>query len=181
MKSALHTHYTKTVLPSLMKEFGYTNVFQAPSIRKVVVNIGYGKNAKDKTYIEHVEKTLSLVTGQKPVHNLAKKSISNFKIRQGMPIAASVTLRGKRMFDFLYTFINIALPRVRDFRGLSPKSFDRQGNYTIGLKEQTAFPEVTSAMTDRFYGLEVTVVTDAKKPAQALALLRALGFPFREK
>lgn len=168
-------------MPALMKQFGYTNRLEVPRLVKVVLNIGYGKNAKDKAYIEHIEKTLTSISGQKPVHTLAKKSISNFKIRQGQPIGARVTLRGPRMYDFLYTFVHITLPRVRDFRGLSKKSFDASGHYSIGFKEQVAFPEITAALSDRFYGIEVTVVTSAKKKEEGLALLTALGFPFRDK
>ena len=154
---------------------------QVPRIHKVVLNIGYGKVAKDKAFIEHVEKTLTAIAGQKPVLTKAKKSISNFKIRQGMPIGASVTLRGPRMYEFLYKFIHITLPRVRDFRGLSKKGMDRAGNYTIGLKEQIAFPEVTADLADRFYGLEATIVTTAKNKEAGLALLQAMGMPFRDK
>lgn len=181
MKSFLHTQYAKDAVPTLMKQLGYKNRMQAPALKKVVVNIGYGKNVKDKAFIEHVEKTLVVITGQKPVHNKAKKSISNFKIREGQPIGASVTLRGDRMYDFLYKFVHVTLPRVRDFRGLSKNGFDERGNYTVGFKEQVAFPEVTPASADKFYGLEVTVVTSAKSKAEGLALLSALGFPFREK
>lgn len=181
MPSMLYGQYTKDVVPRIMKEFGYANRLQAPRVVKVVVNIGYGKNAKDKAYGEHVERTLSAIAGQKPVHNKAKKSISNFKIREGQAVGASVTLRGVRMYDFLYKLVHVSLPRVRDFRGLSKKSFDARGNYTIGLKEQTAFPEVTPASSDKFYGLEITVVTDAKTKDEGIALLTALGFPFRKK
>ncbi len=181
MESALYTTYKKTAVPALQKQFGYTNVMQVPHVVKVVLNIGYGRNVKDKALIEHVEKTLTAISGQKPVHNKAKKSISNFKIRQGMPIGISVTLRGTHMYDFLYKLVNLTLPRVRDFRGINRKSFDARGNYTIGFKEQVAFPEVTAGMNDRFYGLEVTVVTTAKSKEEGLALLTALGFPFRDK
>lgn len=168
-------------MPKLMEQFGYKNPMQAPRLMKAVMNIGYGKNAKDKALIEHIEKTLTMITGQKPVHNKSKKSISNFKIREGQPIGASVTLRGNRMYDFVYKLVHLTLPRVRDFRGLSKNSFDGKGNYTLGLKEQVAFPEVTPELADRFYGLEVTVVTSAKSKVEGLALLSALGFPFREK
>lgn len=181
MKSILQEQYTKEVVPALMKKLGFKNPMQVPRLVKVVVNIGYGRNVKDKAFVEHLEKTLTAITGQKPVHHKAKKSISNFKIRQGMPIGISVTLRGTQMYDFVYKFVHITLPRVRDFRGLSKKSFDKKGNYTTGLKEQIAFPEVTQDLADRFYGLEITVVSDAKNKEEGLALLTALGFPFREK
>lgn len=181
MQSALYKQYKEKVAPSLREKFGYTNTMQVPRLKKVVLNIGYGKQAKDKLLLEHIEKTLTAIAGQRPVHTKAKKSISNFKIRQGMPIAAMVTLRGDRMYDFLYKFVHVALPRVRDFRGLSKKSFDARGNYTVGFKEQVAFPEITAELADRFYGLEVTIVTNAKSKAEGLELLSALGFPFREK
>ena len=181
MESLLYTQYKKEVVPTLMRLFGYRNVMQVPRLKKVVLNIGYGKNVKDKNFIEHVEKAIAAIAGQKPVHNQAKKSISNFKIRQGQPIGLSVTLRGQAMYNFVYKLVHLALPRVRDFRGLNKKSFDRGGNYTLGLKEQVAFPEITADLADRFYGLEITLVTDAKNKEAGLALLTALGFPFREK
>ncbi len=181
MASMLSTQYKTQVIPALMKQFGYANRLQAPRLMKVVVNMGYGKFVKDKPLIEHMERTLTAITGQKPVHHLAKKSISNFKIREGMPIGMSVTLRGQKMEDFLDKLIHMTLPRVHDFRGISKKSFDAQGNYTIGFKEQIAFPEVSSDMADRFYGLEVTIATTARSKEEGLALLTALGFPFREK
>lgn len=168
-------------VPLLMKQFNFKNSMQAPRLQKVVLNIGYGKLAKDKAVVEHMERTLLAIAGQKPVQNLAKKSISNFKIRQGMAIGMCVTLRGKAMYEFLYKLIHITLPRVRDFRGLIKKSFDGNGNYTIGFKEQIAFPEVTSQMTDRFYGIEATIVSNAGSKDRGLALLSALGLPFREK
>lgn len=160
--------------------FGYTNIHQVPRVVKVVVNVGYGKHAKEKPYIDHVEKTLTLITGQKPVHNKSRKAISNFKTRVGMPIGASVTLRGRAMHEFLYKLVHLTLPRVRDFRGLSVKAFDRQGNYTVGIKEQLAFPEIGQNMSDIIHGLEVVVVTTAKNPAEGLALLELLGFPFQK-
>jgi large subunit ribosomal protein L5 len=181
MNSLLYTQYAEDAVPKMVKQFGYKNRMQAPRLTKAVVNIGYGKHAKDKALVEHMEKTLTMITGQKPVHNKSKKSISNFKIHEGQPIGASVTLRGNRMYDFLYKLVHLTLPRVRDFRGLSKNSFDGRGNYTLGLKEQVAFPEVTPQSSDKFYGLEVTVVTSAKSKAEGLALLSALGFPFREK
>lgn len=181
MATALQTQYKEQVVPALMKQFSYSSVMQVPRLAKVVLNIGYGKNTKDKTFIEHVEKTMIAISGQKPVHTKAKKSISNFKIRQGQPIGITVTLRGERMQEFLYKFIHIALPRVRDFRGISKKSMDAHGNYTVGLKEQIAFPEVTADLADRFYGLEITIVTTAKSKEEGLALLTAIGMPFRDK
>lgn len=181
MNSVLHKHYTEVVVPALKKELGYKNVMQVPRIKKVVLNVGYGKHVKDKNYIERVEKTLAMVSGQKPIHNKTTKSISNFKIRSGMAIGASVTMRGEKMYEFLYKLINLAFPRVRDFRGISPKSFDRQGNYSVGLKEQLAFPEITAEMGDVIHGIEMTVVTNAKTKEEGLALLKKLGFPFKDK
>lgn len=181
MKSALYDHYTKKVIPALKEQFGYGNVMQVPRCVKVVVNAGYGRHVKEKGFIDAVEKTLSLITGQKPVHNAAKKSISNFKIRQGMNIGASVTLRGERMYQFLYRLINLTLPRVRDFRGLDPKAFDGRGNYTIGFKEHLAFPEVSAESVDHIHGFAVNIVTTAKTPKEGLALLKELGFPFKQK
>ena len=181
MKSILYKHYKETVIPALKKELGYKNVMQVPRVEKVVLNVGYGKHVKDKKYIEHVEKTLAMVSGQKPVHNKTTKSISNFKIRSGMSIGASVTMHGDKMYEFLYKLVNLAFPRVRDFRGISPKSFDRQGNYSVGLKEQLAFPEITAEMNDIIHGLEITIVTNAKTKEEGLALLKKLGFPFKDK
>jgi len=181
MIPVLLSQYREQAAPELMKRFGYTNAHQAPRIAKVVVNVGYGKHAKEKPFIDHVEKTLTLITGQKPVHNKSRKAISNFKTRVGMPIGASVTLRGKSMYDFLYKLAHLTLPRVRDFRGLNPKAFDGQGNYTIGIKEQLAFPEIGQNMSDIIHGLEAVVVTTTKKPEEGLALLELLGFPFKKE
>lgn len=181
MASKLSTQYKENVVPALREKFSYKSVMEVPRIEKVVVNVGYGRHVKDAKYIENVEDVLRAVTGQKPVHNKAKKSISNFKIREGMNIGASVTLRGDKMHDFLYKLIHLAFPRVRDFQGLNPKSFDKQGNYTIGIKEQIAFPEVTSDKGDVTHGLEVTLATTAKTKEEGLALLKELGFPFKDK
>jgi len=181
MRSILYQQYTSKVVPALMKQFQYQNVMQAPRCVKVVVNAGYGRQVKEKGVIDAIEKTLSLITGQKPVHKAAKKSISNFKIREGMNIGAAVTLRGERMYQFLYRLINLTLPRVRDFRGLDPNGFDGQGNYTIGFKEHLAFPEVTAESVDHTHGLAVNIITTAKTPKEGLALLKELGFPFRTK
>lgn len=181
MKPVLYKHYKEVVVPALKKELGYKNVMQVPRIEKVVLNVGYGKHVKEKNYIEHVEKTLAMISGQKPIHNKTTKSISNFKIRSGMAIGASVTMRGDKMYEFLYKLINLTLPRVRDFRGISPKSFDRKGNYSVGLREQLAFPEITAEMHDIIHGLEITVCTNAKSKEEGLALLKKVGFPFKDK
>ncbi len=181
MTPVLLKKYREEVVPHLMQEFGLKNKMQAPRILKVVVNVGYGRQAKEQPFIENVENTLSLITGQKPVHHKSKKSISNFKVREGMNIGVSVTMRGPRMYEFLYRFIHLTLPRVRDFRGLNPKSFDVNGNYTLGFKENNAFPEIRSTAVDKIHGLEVTVVTNASKKEEGLALLKGIGFPFKEK
>lgn len=177
----LYTQYKDTVVPALKEQFGYTNIMQVPKIEKVVLNVGYGRRVKDKQHIEQVEKTLQRITGQKPVHNKATKSISNFKIREGMNIGVSVTLRGKAMYEFLYRLINITFPRVRDFRGINPNSFDAQGNYSIGFKENIAFPELGTDAIDQMHGLEVVITTTAHSKQEGKALLTSLGFPFRDK
>lgn len=181
MMSPLLTTYRKEIVPKLMTGLALKNPMQAPRILKVKVNVGYGRHTKENAYIEHVEANLAKMTGQKPVHHKAKKSISNFKIRQGLPIGASVTLRGPMMYDFLYRLVHITLPRVRDFRGISLNSFDRQGNYTIGFKECTAFPEASADTSDKMHGLEVTITTNAKNKEEGRLLLEAFGFPFKKK
>lgn len=181
MKSKLYKKYKTEVMPALQKDLGYKNIMQVPRIKKVVVNVGYGRNVRDNVYVEQVENTLKVITGQKPVHNKAKKSISNFKIRQGMNIGVSVTLRGARMYDFLDRLVSIVFPRVRDFRGLSSKCFDQQGNCTIGFKEHSAFPEIKGVSADKIHGLEVTINTTAKSREEGLALLMKLGFPFKKE
>lgn len=176
----LLTQYKEKIVPVLKEKFGYKNAMQVPKIEKVVINVGYGRHTKDKNYIDNVENTLVKITGQKPVHNLAKKSISNFKIRDGQDIGMSVTLRGKAMYEFLYRFINIVLPRVRDFRGLNPKAFDRNGNYSVGIKENIAFPEVNVETSDKIHGLQIVIQTSATKDEEAKALLDEIGFPFKK-
>lgn len=179
MANQLYTTYKKEITVRLKDELGLRNIMQVPQIKKVVLNVGYGRNSKDKAFVDTIEKTLTLIAGQKPVHNKSRKSISNFKTREGQPIGASVTLRGPQMYEFLYKLINITLPRVRDFRGLNPNAFDRQGNYAIGFKEQIAFPEVGAEGVEKIHGLEVIVSTSAKNKEQGYALLKALGFPFK--
>jgi len=180
MESRLYKNYIKEVVPALKEKLGLKNVMEVPRLVKVVLNVGYGRNVKDAAFIENVEKTLLAISGQKPVHNASKKSISNFKIREGMKIGASVTLRGKRMYDFIDKLVSIALPRVRDFRGISKKCFDKQGNYTLGFKEHTAFPEIKADAIDKLHGLQVIINTTAKNKEQGLALLEQLGFPFKK-
>ncbi|KKQ27121.1 MAG: 50S ribosomal protein L5 [Candidatus Magasanikbacteria bacterium GW2011_GWC2_37_14] len=180
MESRLYKMYKKDVVPALKEQFGFANVMQVPKVSKVVLNVGYGRMVKESAFIENVENTLKSITGQKPVHNKAKQSISNFKTREGMDIGMSVTLRGKRMYDFLDKLVNITFPRVRDFRGISPKSFDKQGNYSIGFKEHIAFPEIKSDAVDKLHGLQVIITTTAKNKEQGLSLLQKLGFPFKK-
>jgi large subunit ribosomal protein L5 len=180
MESRLLTKYKKEVVPTLQKELGFTNALQVPKLVKVVLNVGYGRQAKEAALVDNIGETLRMITGQKPIHNKAKKAISNFKIREGMNIGAAVTLRGKRMYDFLDKLISITFPRVRDFRGISPKSFDKQGNYSIGFKEHVAFPEMKSDAVDKLHGLQVVINTTAKNRAAGLALLTKLGFPFKQ-
>lgn len=171
--------YTTDVIPVLKKEFGYSNDLQVPRLVKVVVNMGIGEAAASAKAIEGGVKDLATITGQKPVTNRARKSIATFKVRQGMPVGASVTLRGKRMYDFMAKLIHLALPRIRDFRGLSPKSFDGRGNYSLGLKEQLVFPEISYEQMDATRGMDIAVVTTANTDKEAQALLAALGMPFR--
>ncbi|MCX6745029.1 MAG: 50S ribosomal protein L5 [Candidatus Parcubacteria bacterium] len=176
----LKEYYFKKAVPELKKQFGYKNEMQVPKLEKVVLNVGLSKGLKDATFIDTVESTLTRITGQKSIKTKAKKSISNFKIRQGMIIGMKVTLRGKRMYDFVEKLIKVTLPRVRDFRGLDPKALDNKGNLNIGIQEHISFPEIRSDEIEKIHGLEVAIVTTAKKRDEAKALLSALGFPFKE-
>lgn len=164
-----------------MKQFNYKNVMQVPKLHKITLNIGVGKATQDPKLLEDAVRDLEMIAGQKPVIRKAKKAISNFKLRQGMAIGCMVTLRGARMYEFLDRLINIALPRVRDFRGVSDKSFDGRGNYTLGIKEHIIFPEINVDKVNRIYGMDITIVTTAKTDAEAYELLKAFGFPFRKK
>jgi large subunit ribosomal protein L5 len=177
--SRLREHYETTVKPTLMKEFGYDNPLQAPRLEKIVVNMGVGEAVQDQKRVESAVQDLSLITGQKPVVTRAKKSIATFKLRQGMAIGVKVTLRKERMYEFLDRLITVALPRVRDFRGLSAKSFDGRGNYTLGLKEQIVFPEIDYDKVDQVRGMDVVIVTTAKSDDEARALLRGFDMPFQ--
>lgn len=175
----LKQKYIKEVIPKMKEKFGYKNNLAVPRIEKAVVNIGIGSVSKDEKAQEIISKDLALITGQKPVPTLAKKAVSAFKTREGMVVGLKVTLRGKRLFDFLSRLINVALPRTRDFRGLSPKSVDEGGNLTIGIKEHIIFPEIYSEEIKRIFGLEVTIVSNAKKREEALELFKLLGFPIK--
>ena len=176
----LRTRYREEIAPALREDFGYANVMQIPGLVKVVVNMGVGDAARDAKLINGAVNDLALITGQKPEVRKATKSIAQFKLREGMPIGARVTLRGDRMWEFLDRLISIALPRIRDFRGLSPKQFDGTGNYTFGLTEQSVFHEIDVDSIDRPRGMDITVVTTATNDDEGRALLRALGFPFKE-
>src|SRR6476659_8441858 len=176
----LRERYLTEIAPALREEFGYSNVMQVPALKKIVVNMGVGEAARDAKLIDGAVKDLSLITGQKPAVNRARKSIAQFKLREGMPIGAHVTLRGDRMWEFLDRLLSAALPRIRDFRGLSPKQFDGNGNYTFGLTEQAMFHEIDQDKVDRVRGMDITVVTTAANDDEGRALLRALGFPFKE-
>lgn len=171
--------YRTEIVKTLSEEFGYTNPHQVPGLVKIVVNTGVGEAARDSKVIEGAIKDLTLITGQKPQVTLARKSIAQFKLREGMPIGAHVTLRGDRAWEFLDRLLSLALPRIRDFRGLSPKQFDGNGNYTFGLSEQSMFHEIDQDKIDRVRGFDITVVTTAKTDDEGRALLRALGFPFK--
>ena len=176
----LKAQYRAEIIAALTTEFGFTNPHQVPNLTKIVVNMGVGDAAKDGKLIDFAVRDLTAITGQKPQVNLARKSIAQFKLREGMPIGAHVTLRGDRMWEFADRLLSISLPRIRDFRGLSPKQFDGKGNYTFGLTEQVVFPEIEQDKIDRTRGMDITIVTTAKNDAEGRALLKALGFPFKE-
>ena len=178
--SRLRDRYTKEVAPALKKEFGYKNVMAVPKIEKVVVNMGLGEATSNAKIVDTGADELARITGQKPVTRRSKKSIAAFKVRKGMPIATMVTLRGDRMWEFLDRLMNIALPRVRDFKGVSPKGFDGRGNYTLGLRDQLMFPEIDYMKVDKARGMNVSVVTTAKTDAEARKLLQFIGMPFRQ-
>ena len=174
-------NYRETIVPALQSEFGYENVMQIPRLTKIVVNMGVGEAARDSKLIEGAIRDLTAITGQKPAVTKARKSIAQFKLREGMPIGCHVTLRGDRMWEFLDRLLTLALPRIRDFRGLSPKQFDGRGNYTFGLTEQVMFHEIDQDKIDRSRGMDITVVTTATNDDEGRALLKLLGFPYAEK
>ncbi len=175
----LKARYVKEITPELTKEFSFKNPMQVPGLTKIVVNMGVGDAARDGKLIEGAIRDLTAITGQKPQVNIAKKSIAQFKLREGQPIGAHVTIRGDRMWEFLDRLLSISLPRIRDFRGLSPKQFDGHGNYTFGLSEQSMFHEIDQDKIDHVRGMDITVVTTAKNDDEGRALLKALGFPFQ--
>jgi len=177
----LKTRYREEILPALKSEFDIANVMQVPGLVKIVVNMGVGEAARDSKLIEGAVRDLTAITGQKPLVTKARKSIAQFKLREGMPIGAHTTLRGDRMWEFLDRLLSLALPRIRDFRGLSPRQFDGKGNYTFGLTEQVMFHEIDQDRIDRSRGMDITIVTTAQNDDEGRALLKQLGFPFQER
>ena len=179
MVPRLKERYIKEIIPTMVKEFSYRNVMQVPKVQKVVLNVGLGEAIQNIKLLDAVQKELSLITGQKAVVTKAKKSIASFKLKKGVPIGCKVTLRGDRMYEFLDRFISLALPRIRDFRGVSGRSFDGRGNYSMGLKEQFIFPEIDYDKVEIAHGLDVTICTSAKTAKEGKSLLSYLGMPFR--
>jgi large subunit ribosomal protein L5 len=173
--------YKSQITPALQSEFNFSNRMQIPTLSKIVVNMGVGEAAKDSKLIEGAIRDLAAITGQRPLVTKARKSIANFKLREGQPIGAHVTLRGDRMWEFMDRLLTVSLPRIRDFRGLSPKQFDGKGNYTFGLTEQVVFLEIEQDKLDRVRGMDITIVTSAKNDNEGRALLKALGFPFKDQ
>src|SRR6266700_2278186 len=179
-EARLRQHYIKNVVPALVKEFGYKNVMAVPKIDKVAVNIGLGEATQNGKLMDGAVNELTQIAGQRPVITKAKKSIAAFKLREDMPIGCMVTLRGDRMYEFFDRLVNVALPRVRDFRGISSKSFDGRGNYTLGVKDQLIFPEIDYAKVDKTKGMNISITTTARTDAEGVALLRQMGMPFRQ-
>ncbi len=179
MEPRLQAHYREKARPVLQEQFSFSNPHQIPRVDKVVLNVGVGEASRDRKLVDSVADELGAITGQKPVITKARKSISNFQLREGMPVGASVTLRRARMWEFLDRFISVTVPRIRDFRGLNTRAFDGRGNYTMGIREQIIFPEVDYDRVKSIHGMNITVVTSTNKDDEAYALLRQLGFPFR--
>jgi len=179
MKPRVLKYYEERVVPRLREQFGYRNALQVPRLEKIVLNVGAGEAAKNPKLLESIVSELTIIAGQKPVVTKARKAISNFGLRQGMPIGAMVTLRGARMWEFYDRLVNIGVPRIRDFRGLPTRSFDGRGNYTLGIKEQLIFPEIEYDKVEKIHGMDIVFVTTTNKDDEALALLRELGMPFR--
>ena len=178
--SVLANEYKEEILPQLMEKFDYNNVMEAPKLEKIIVNVGLGDAKEDTKLLDTVVDEIARITGQSPTVTRAKKSIANFKIREGMPVGIKVSLRGEQMFEFLYKLINVTMPRIRDFRGVSPKSFDGRGNYSLGISEHTVFPEINIDDVDNVHGLEVTIVTSAETDEEAFELLSIMGMPFKK-
>ena len=180
MRPRMHERYEKEIAPKLMEEFGFSNIHQVPGLTKIVVNIGLGEAAGNPKLLDKASEELAAITGQKPSIRRARKSVANFKLRQGQAIGCMVTLRGQRMWEFLDRLLSVSLPRVRDFKGLPPKAFDGRGNYSLGIREQIIFPEVDYDSVERISGMNVTMCTTAKNDAEGKALLGHLGMPFRQ-
>jgi large subunit ribosomal protein L5 len=178
-KSRLLTQYREEVVPAMMREFGWKNPLEVPRLEKVIISMGVGEGSRDIKILESAGKDLTVISGQRPVVTKARKSVASYKLRTGMPVGTFVTLRGNRMYEFVDKLFSIALPRVRDFQGISPNSFDGTGNFTMGIREQLVFPEIDYDEIDRVRGMDITIVTTAKNDMHALALLRGLGCPFR--
>jgi large subunit ribosomal protein L5 len=181
MKARLIEHYTKTVVPALTKQFGYTNVMAVPKLEKITLNVGLGDATQNPKLVDPAVNELGAIAGQKPVVTKAKKSIAAFKLRENMSIGCMVTLRGDRMYEFLDRLMSVALPRVRDFRGVSQKSFDGRGNYTLGVRDQLIFPEIDYSKVEKLKGMNICITTTARTDAEAVALLKLMGMPFQQK
>jgi large subunit ribosomal protein L5 len=177
----LQNYYKETVVPQLLEKFKYSNVMEVPKVTKITLNMGVGEAVGDKKVMDRAVGDMTAIAGQKPVVNLARKSVASFKIRDGWPVGCKVTLRREKMYEFLDRLVNVAIPRIRDFRGLNRKSFDGRGNYSMGVKEQIMFPEIDYDQIDVIRGLDITITTNAKNDEEALALLQAFNFPFKEK
>lgn len=177
----LKERYLEEIVPALRKEFGYSNIMQAPAVNKIVINIGMGEAIQNQKAMENAVRDLSDITGQRPVVTKAKRSVASFKLREGMPIGCTVTLRGTRMYDFLDKLVSVALPRLRDFQGVSRDSFDGRGNYTLGIREQLVFPEINYDKIDKVRGMEITIVTTAHTDAEGRRLLELMGMPFKRQ
>lgn len=179
--SRLQTYYQENVVPKLQEQFSYSNVMEVPKLTKITLNMGVGEAVGDKKVMERAVGDMTAISGQKPIVTLARKSVASFKIRDGWPVGCKVTLRRERMYEFLDRLVNVAIPRIRDFRGLNRKSFDGRGNYSMGVKEQIMFPEIDFDQIDAIRGMDITITTTAKTDEEALALLQAFDFPFRDK
>lgn len=179
-EAKLYKEYKEEIIPKLQEEFNYENVMAIPKLQKIVINVGFGDAINDAKALDVIVDNVGAITGQKPVKTKAKKSISNFKLRDNMPIGCKVTLRGKIMYEFLFRLIHLALPRTRDFQGVPNKSFDGRGNYTMGIKEHTIFPEIDVDKTNRIHGMDITFVTNAESDEEAFALLKNFGMPFKK-
>ena len=179
--SRLQDYYRETVVPQLQKQFSYSNVMQVPRLTKITLNMGVGEAVGDKKVMDHAVGDMAAISGQKPIVTMSRKSVASFKIRDGWPVGCKVTLRRERMYEFLDRLVNVSIPRIRDFRGLSRRSFDGHGNFSMGVKEQIMFPEIDFDQIDAIRGMDITITTTAKSDEEALALLQAFNFPFREK